>query len=357
MTKPRVAILGANGQVGSELALLLAVSDEIDLIGVVRSEYGATLLRLAGVPHATASFDDPEALARAIGDCDLVVDLTYPSGQLPDIPGMIEANIRAVMRAARRGAGYLHMSSIMAFGMPSGGTQLRNYLIPRASYGHIKRWAEGCAVRLGREYGVETFVFRLGQVHGVLQAVAQDYRRRVESGALRFEGDSRALSTTVFANAVADAVLVCARRQIESERTYTLVSNPQWSLAELADVYRRLFAPDAVVEFCVGPSARRSAVELVRARATGPTVRDAIETQVFLRAPGLFIRAKGRHRRRAVRRESASGAPSQDSPLDCLVGTVPGVLVPGIGSSPSAAIDHYRAVSARLAEVLEGARR
>lgn len=357
MTRPRVAILGANGQVGSELALLLGESGEVDLIGVVRSEYGAALLRLAGVPHATARFDDAKALARAIGDCDLVVDLTYPSGQLPDIPGMIEANISAVMRATRRGAGYLHMSSIMAFGMPSGGTQLRNYLIPRASYGHIKRWAEGCAVRLGRKYGVETFVFRLGQVHGVLQAVTQDYRRRVEAGALRFEGDSHALSTTVFANAVADAVLVCARRQIESERTYTLVSNPQWSLGELADVYRRLFAPDAVVGFGAAASARRGAMDFVRARATGPTVRDAIETQVFLRAPDLFIRAKGRYRRRAVRRESASGAPSQDSPLDCLVGTVPGVLVPGLGSSPSAAMHHYRTVSARLDSLLERSRR
>lgn len=357
MTKPRVAILGANGQVGSELALVLQESDQIDLIGVVRSEYGAALLRLAGIPHATASFDDAKALARAIGDCDLIVDLTYPSGQLPDIPGMIEANIRAVMRAARRGAGYLHMSSIMAFGMPSGGTQLRNYLVPRASYGHIKRWAEGCAVRLARDHGVEAFVFRLGQVHGVLQAVTQDYRRRVEAGALRFEADPQALSTTVFANAIADAVLVCASRQVESERTYTLVSNPQWSLDELADVYRRLFAPDAVVDFGVGPSTRRSAIELVRARATGPTVRDAIETQVFLRAPGFFSRAKGRHRRRAVRRESATGAPSQDSPLDCLVGAVPGVLVPGIGSSPSAAMHHYRTVSARLNQLLERSRR
>lgn len=355
MKKLRIAILGANGQVGSELALLLADAADIDLVGVVRSEYSAALLRLAGVPHETASFEDGRTLARALDGCDLVVDLTYPSGQLADIPSMLERNMRAVMRAMRRGARYLHMSSIMAFGMPSGSAELRSYRIPRASYGHIKRWAEGRAVRLGRELGVRTYVYRLGQAHGVLQAVTQEYRRRAECHEFRLAGRREELATTVFLNAVADAVLVCARDQVAPERIYTLVSNPQWTLAELGDAYRALYAPDLEVGFESRTPSSLRVIAASRRLALGPAARDLLDTQVFLRAPELFIRVKGRYRKHAVRHDAAMT--HQLPALQCLVGRVPGELVPAIDSSVGAATRVHRAVAARLESLLEAARR
>lgn len=357
MTRLKVAILGANGQVGSELALLLSDAAVVDVRGVLRSDYGAALLRLAGLPYAVAGFDDANALAAALGDRDLVVDLTYPAGQLAEIPDLLDANMRAVMRAMRRGARYLHMSSIMAFGMPSGRLVLRDYRTARASYGYIKRWGERRAVRLGRAHGVETFVFRLGQVHGALQAVTQEYRARAESRTFRLTGEPGELSTTVFMNAVADAVLVCGRGEVEPGRTYTLVSNPQWTLAELGEVYARLYCPDLLVGYRPRPAGGREALALGRGLVLGPGVRDLMETQVFLRLPELFVRAKGQYRRRAVRGEASAHAAKQQPALDCLVGRVPGPLVPGIDSTAASAIRIQREVSGRLESLLETARR
>lgn len=364
MTPPRIAILGANGQVGSELALLLAGSAAAEVRGVVRAEYGAALLRLAEIPHAVAGFDDTEALGRAVGDADLVVDLTYPGGQFVEIPAAIERNTAAVMDAMRRGARYLQMSSIMAFGMASGDSTVRDHRVPRASYGHIKRWAEGKAIQLGRARGIDTFPCRLGQVHGVLQSVTHEYRSRIRAGGLCFVGAPDSLSTTLFTNTVADAVLACARGALEPERVHTLVSNPQWPLAELGEAYRSLHAPEVEVTYqAPAPArARLPGLDLARGLVAGAPARDLLETHVLLRAPELFVRAKGMFRVRAVRAEAAalgqrSGGSSAAAPIPCLVGAVPGPLVPGIDSSLETTLRVQRELAARFDAVLEKGRK
>jgi len=354
--KPRVAILGANGQVGSELALLLARTPECEVRGVVRSNYGAALLRLAGIPHATASAEDETALRTALGDCDVVVDLTYPGGQLVDIPGLLSRNMKAVLQACRPGARYLHMSSIMAYGTASEDSVLRDHRFPRASYGRIKRWAEGEAIRLCEAAKVEPYIVRLGQVHGVLQGVTQEYRRRTESGHLALFGERSALTNTLFAGAVADTVLACACGALAPATVYTLVSNPQWTLAELGLAYQRLYNPAAELTF--HPSGGRPRSDLLRRLAAGSQARELLETYVFLHSPGLFVRLKGRYRMRGARAHQAPAAPQRGgAPLLGLLGAVPGTLVPGIDSSIETTIRSHEVLAAAYDAYLTAATR
>ena len=52
---------------------------------------------------------------------------------------IIKQNIDKIISATPPHAVFIYMSSIMAYGMPSGNKQLRSYIFPRALYGFIKR--------------------------------------------------------------------------------------------------------------------------------------------------------------------------------------------------------------------------
>jgi nucleoside-diphosphate-sugar epimerase len=355
MTK--IAILGANGQVGSEVCLALAGDASVEITGVVRSLYGTPLLALAGVPHAVADFDDPPALAAALGPADVVVDLTYPSGQLVEIQKTLGANLAAIAAAMRPGARYLHISSIMAFGMGGDDNHLADHLVPRVSYGYLKRWGEGEALRVGKARGIAVYVARLGQVHGVLQSVTHAWLARWKTGEVSFVGGPDDLSTTLFSTEVADAVLACARGALEAETVYTLVSNPQRKLGELCDIYRALHG-EAEVSFVPPPAP--SALGKLRGLVPLPRggLRELGETYVLLRSPELFYRTKGAFRRRAVAAEvSRIDAAVRAEPLACLVGAVPGPLLPGLQSGKDDVIEGQRRIAARHAAALAEGRR
>jgi uncharacterized protein YbjT (DUF2867 family) len=323
---------------------------------VVRSTYGAALMRLARIDFAVANYDDATAMRAALNGCDVVVDLTYPGGQFPDIPPALARNLRAVMAAMVPGSRYVHMSSIMAFGMSSGDSTLKNHRLPRVSYGHIKRWGEGEAERVGAGLGIETYVMRLGQVHGALQSVSQEYRRRTEAGRLRFEGSPDALSTTLFTNAVADAIRACGRGALQPGRTYTLLSNPQWSLSELGSAYGELFNPTVEVSYAAPKARSSTAWAIVKQVAGGSSARDLLETYVLMRTPGLFVRAKGKYRARSVRTEAAAISGPAETALPCLTGVAPD-LVPDIDSSVPTTVRTQRSLARRLDAVLRAARR
>lgn len=353
----RIAILGANGQVGSEVCLALAGEPSVQLTGVVRSLYGTPLLALAGVPHAVADFDDPPALAAALGEADVVVDLTYPSGQLVEIPEILAQNLAAIAKAMRPGARYLHISSIMAFGMGGDDNHLADHLVPRVSYGYIKRWGEGEALRVGEARGIEVYIARLGQVHGVLQSVTHAWLSRWRTGEISFVGTPADLSTTLFSAEVADAVLACARGELAAGKVYTLVSNPQRSLGEVCAVYRALYG-EAQVGFVPAPAP--SALGRLRGLVPLPRggMRELGETYVLLRSPELFYRTKGAFRRRAVAAEVAAiDAAVRAEPLACLVGAAPGSLLPGLHSAAAEVIEGQRRIAARHAAALAEGRR
>src|ERR1700693_5959306 len=65
--KPRIAIAGATGRVGSALTSLLA-SDQVDIIALTRRPDAAQLPR--GVTIAAIDFDQPKTLAEALGSAD-----------------------------------------------------------------------------------------------------------------------------------------------------------------------------------------------------------------------------------------------------------------------------------------------
>src|SRR5262245_33989487 len=129
---PRVAILGANGQVGTELCLYLHLGGFAQPVAVARSEYSLAILRRLGIESRVAAGD----MRGAIDDCDAVFDLVHPwQTDTKAMRNAIERRAAQIFEAARPAAPIIYVSTMSVFGLDPGRP---GYTIYRAT----KRFAE-----------------------------------------------------------------------------------------------------------------------------------------------------------------------------------------------------------------------
>jgi hypothetical protein len=349
----KVAILGGNGQVGTETAIYLSTLVGVAVVCLIRSEYSAALLRLVGVDYRVVDYSDISMLQQALSDCDVVADFRYPSGELVDILKESKKNIAAAIGSMKTGSRYVFMSSIMAFGMPDGASKVREHSVPRTSYSYIKRESERFALKMGKRAGMPVFLFRLGQVHGVLQGVSQEYVVAFSTGRVRVNGAPGDPSITVFACSVGEALLRCTKDLVPG--LYTVVCSPQWTLAELHSYYQIRYKVKASVEYApVQPksSIRCGLMSLVGALRSGlMSQRGLLETYILLPFPVLFREFKGRYRVARARIEATGSPLNRATIIHSLLGRVPGETVKGIPAS----LDEVVAVEQRLERIIDAA--
>lgn len=350
----RLAILGANGQIASEVALYLSNRDDVQLRGFTRSRYGTILLDLARVPSSVIDFRNISPENRSfLSEVDAVIDCTYPAGQPQQLAGLIEANAGAVMKCMKAGAIYVHSSSISAFGMPMESTKIADYRFARTSYARIKRTAEKCVTRLADHHDIRACHLRLGQVHGVLQSVTAQYRGLIDRGEILSTGEPTSISTTVFCHAIAEAYLSAARGDFDHGSITTVVSQQQWTLETLFDVYRELTGADFSVAWSGAPHQRTGNGIVPRLIRMASPFRNVLESQVLPLVPGVVPKLKGQYRVQSAKRDrSAGSAVLTDAPVFHLVGQVPGKVTGPIHSSPEETISAFREIEATLSQSL-----
>lgn len=229
MTAPTIGVLGANGQVATEVCLHLSRRDDVRVVPICRSELSAAFLRRCGLECRIGSFTSPEEARDVLAGCDLVVDCTMPAGTASRIRAAITSLVTSAVEGAPQGARYVYVSSIMALGM---GPEDRRFVEPWLAgtiYGATKRYGEKLVRSCGMRVGREVYALRLGEVHGEIQAVSRTIRSRVRPGESWVpDGPSYAVFTFTVAEALAQIALGRERPGV-----YTLVSQPEWSYAEL----------------------------------------------------------------------------------------------------------------------------
>ena len=225
-----IAVIGANGQVGSEVCLFLSLYGDIKVFPISRTRLGSAFLRICGLSCRHGSVADTVYAPALLEGCDVVVDFSLPQGLYSDVCDAVRWTIcGAVMHSPRR-AKFIYASTLMVYGMGGSSRELCWYTVPRTSYGAWKRFAEQTAAKTCRAHSKPLFVLRLGQVHGELQSVSRGLTR-----SLAGEGKitvPACPSYTVFCFTIAEAVAQIARRE-EPPGTYTLVSSPEWTWEEL----------------------------------------------------------------------------------------------------------------------------
>jgi nucleoside-diphosphate-sugar epimerase len=230
-----IGIIGASGQVGTEVCLFLMTYPDVRPIAIVRAGISGALLRRLGVEVRVCSLEDAAQSKDVLGDCDLVVDFSVKTGDdVARIKAHYRRNITRALDSTRAEARYVFISSINAFGMSAGFNRAKNYRVPHSLYAVTKRYAENLAMRSGKRLRKETHVFRLGHVHGLLQRVSEETCQLVRQYR-RFEYPDTP-SYTIFCYTIAEGLIHVAQGH-ERPGIYTLISEPAWSWREVLNYY------------------------------------------------------------------------------------------------------------------------
>jgi nucleoside-diphosphate-sugar epimerase len=226
----RIAILGANGQVGTEVCLRLRDVDGIEVVPIARNVSGSAFLRLKGMECRHGRITDPADAFRLIGDCDVVVNFALSNTAIPRLDRDINRQImRSVVAAAKPGAAIVFASTIMVY------APAMKFSIPD-SYGLEKLRSEKMFRRLCKASLHPAFVFRLGHVMGELQNITRKICDEIRDGRVALPRDGRVASNTVFAATIVEAIVQVAQGTAKPG-TYDLITFPQWTWFDVYNYY------------------------------------------------------------------------------------------------------------------------
>lgn len=253
MSRPRVAVTGAGGRVGSALVASLARAGECEVVAIVRNEFAAKLLGAAGAEVRVGSVTDPALSRKALAGCDAVVNCALARGWPATARRQNEAIVRNIAEApgVRR---VVHFSTVAVYGMcVDPGLSTFERPRPDSSYGIDKLCLERLALRLFSARGIRHYIVRLGHVYGPSQWVSRDVLQRLRDPdfALPFGGANP--SNAVCIEAVATAV----RRLLGSDQPSgiaNLVDSPQSTWRTIFDLHAELLGTAPVASMSDGDS-------------------------------------------------------------------------------------------------------
>ena len=204
MNKVRVAVLGAGGQVGSNLLSLLGNDEKIEAWGICRNEVTAAPLRLAGSRVRVGSVTQPEDAGRLFEGCDVVVNCAAASGP----PATARKQDKAIMEALLalpRSIRLIHFSSVGIYG---------SVIVPRRDgfrhprpdwdFGRGKLYLEKLIKKSSGDRDV--LILRLGHVYGAGQWVSRFVLEAASTAEWRLPFDGRLNSNAVHVRNAAEAV-------------------------------------------------------------------------------------------------------------------------------------------------------
>ncbi len=224
----KVAVLGANGQVGSEVCLLLSRVPGVEVVPICRNPSGSAFLRWHGLPCRHGLVTDRGQAHALLSDCTLVANFALAVGRPRQSRMQNRLLVEHAAAESAPGAKVVYFSTLSVHarfqpaGAPGG----------RSAYGREKLRCERDARRAGRRAGKQTWILRLGHVCGELQDIREELRRLVTAGPVVVHRGGEGRANVTHTVSIVDALLRIAEGA-ERPGTYDLVSVPPWSWREV----------------------------------------------------------------------------------------------------------------------------
>jgi nucleoside-diphosphate-sugar epimerase len=343
-----IAVVGASGQIGTELCIALMSIPNVRVIAICRSRLASALLERCGVECRIGSVSRPDSASELLAGIDTVFDLSFPHGSESESRAANLAIVSSVVEAAPPGASYVYASSYMALGVAWAahrGERFAYHTISQTAYGAKKRLMERAALAAGRRRARDVYVLRLGQVHGEIQAVS---RRVLATIGNRPTAVPAGPSNTVFVCTIAEGLVGIAQGR-ERPGTYMVTSDPQWTWRELHEYFvEKAGVTSVIVE---EPAVDAGAVGTARSLALACLVRrrELITGYLLPPFPDLERRARAWHNVRAASADIASlSSPSYRPYAYRNVGDAPGPRL----RTPSDSRTNVRAYADRVRRIL-----
>jgi nucleoside-diphosphate-sugar epimerase len=287
---PRIAIIGANGQVGAELCLMLAQRPEVSLVPICRNRSGSAFLRWHGIACRHGRIAHANDAARLIRDCEIVLNCALATGTPADIRRTEDAIAANMVAHSGPNAVLIHLSTQSVYGDPREARVRR-----RNPYGRAKLGTELFLQRAARRAGKPAYILRLGHVCGTLQEISHTIRAQIRSATAALPARDRS-SNTVYTAAIVGAVLQIAAGDA-SAGVYDLMNEPRWTWREVYD-YEAARMGIACTPRCVPEATHPRALRLkpmlraVMRRLAGNQGRREQLAKLFARLPSrLNLRA------------------------------------------------------------------
>ena len=304
----RIAVLGANGQVGAEICLLLQNHPGVTVVPICRNRLGSAFLRYRGVACRHGRAAVPAETKRLLGDCDVVLNSAFVSGLPREARERNCRLIESAVRGSAAGARIIQLSTLMVHGDPRPGRRVRW----RSAYSQEKRAGERDATRFGRKCGKPVWVLRLGHVCGELQGITRQIRERIAAEPVALP-PADVTSNVVYTATIVDAVLGIVAGRVETG-VYDLVCHPKWSWREVFEREARVSGHEPRwTEAEVAPSGRADTLAFAVWRLVSAGVPREIAMRLLsVLSPGWNLRLQAAHyRRRAATEIAALRAPSE----------------------------------------------
>ena len=222
-----LAVLGANGQVGAELCLMLAGRPDLKLIPVCRNRSGSAFLRWQGLACRHGRVADARDAKRLLADCDVIVNCSLASGTPAEIRRIEDRIVQNAFAYSKPGAKIIQFSTQSVYGDPRPLSKIRW----RNPYGRAKLATERSVRHAHGAAKSRPIFLRLGHVCGTLQEISNTIRAQIRAGSVVLPSQDRS-SNTVFTIAIVDAVDLIMGGNIEPG-TYDLMNSPRWTWREV----------------------------------------------------------------------------------------------------------------------------
>jgi nucleoside-diphosphate-sugar epimerase len=234
MIKKRVAILGANGKIGSIIAKKLSEVVGLEVVAVCRSQPSSELPALAQCQIRIDSISRTTFDKDVLADCDVVINCIWPAGSEREIYKQNKSLLSNVSNQLRIQQ-FINFSSVSVYGscIQSG---WNTFLNPRPDglYGRSKIQMEN-AVETRFKNSTKSFhQIRLGHVYGYGQWLSRYILESAKNGRLVLPKDGALFSNSIHVEDIASAITALIEDQPKSG-IYNLTSDPQLTWRSLVD--------------------------------------------------------------------------------------------------------------------------
>jgi len=233
----KIGIIGANGNVGTELCILL--QNDCDVIPIVRNKIASAFLEYHGINCRLGDVANDESAKTLLDDLDIIVNATWVADRFSGSQNQTSKEINKKLiencfKFSKKSATIVYLSTIRAFGNKVDPVTSK-YFPPR--YDVEKKFLDKIVQKSAKKFNKKGISFRCGHVFGNGQPntiVLKKLLSQNKSYSLPVNPDNA--SNILHIVTLKDAIFKCIDKKIKSN-TYSLVNNPQWSWKEVFDFY------------------------------------------------------------------------------------------------------------------------
>ncbi len=215
-TNKKVVILGANGQVASEIILEMKKQNpHVDIIGVCRNKLGSLFLRYNKIRIVHASLESDDFPVELLKNADMVVNTIYVKANPAEVKKRHENILRKIFVNAGSKTKIVHFSTVAVF--------------QDTIYANEKSHQDKLIKKLAKRYRKSATILRLGHVLGPNQRMSSLYLDLAKNRNKMFlpnagNNDANCVSVKYITEVILD--ILKKERNESNSNVYITVFNP-----------------------------------------------------------------------------------------------------------------------------------